>query len=220
LDDIGPEHIGVSPTVRRYPELDGANVPHGLGVRLGILLACFWLFSWSKKPGVKKKLASPKILRGNTWNMYCVRPIAAITNKKSTINHGMPPGPRMGRPAMGQGNGSGDDVDDGLATSSTTAMDVDDKGGDIRPRPSPDNGVDSDEWWGDEVYIVHGGPRRRRSGDIVETTIRVHDDEDRPRARASSASSPPLGLRRLHVVVVFGRGRCQPRARYAIPPPF
>ena len=65
----------------------------------------------------------------------------------------------MGRPAMGRGNGSGDDVDDGLATSSTTAMDVDDKEGDIRPRPSPDDGVDSDDWGGDEVlYIVRGGP--------------------------------------------------------------
>ena len=32
-----------------------------------------------------------------------------------------------GRPVMGRGNGSGDDVDDGLAKSSTTAMDVDDK---------------------------------------------------------------------------------------------
>ena len=90
--------------------------------------------------------------------MYCVPPIA-ITNKKSTINHGTPPGPRMGRPAMGRGNGSGDDVDDGLATSSTTAMDVDDKKGDIRPRPSPDDGVDSDDWGGDEVlYIVRGSP--------------------------------------------------------------
>ena len=90
--------------------------------------------------------------------MYCIPPIA-ITNKKSTINHGTPPGPRMGRPAMGRGNGSGDDVDDGLATSSTTAMAVDDKEGDIRPRPSPDDGVDSDDWGGDEVlYIVRGGP--------------------------------------------------------------
>ena len=41
-------------------------------------------------------------------------------------------------------------------------MDVDDKGGDIRPRPSPDDGVDSDDWGGEEeevLYIVCGGPR-------------------------------------------------------------
>ena len=71
--------------------------------------------------------------------MYCVPPIA-ITNKKSTINHGTPPGPWMGRPAMGRGNGSGDDVDDGLATSSTTAMAVDDKDGDIHARLSNESG--------------------------------------------------------------------------------
>jgi len=65
-DDVGPQHIGESLMVCRYPELDGANVPHGLGVRRGILLACHGLFSWSKIFCFKKKLASPKIIRGNT----------------------------------------------------------------------------------------------------------------------------------------------------------
>jgi hypothetical protein len=50
----------------RLLRLDGANVLHGLGVARGILPACHGLFSWSKKLVSEKKLASPKILRGNT----------------------------------------------------------------------------------------------------------------------------------------------------------
>jgi hypothetical protein len=63
---VGSQHIGMSPMVCIYPKLDGANVPHGLGVRRGILLAFHGLFSWSKKLVLKKKLASPKFLPGNT----------------------------------------------------------------------------------------------------------------------------------------------------------
>jgi hypothetical protein len=59
------------------------------------------------------------------------------------------------------------------------------------------------------------------------TTLGRHrrDDDPRPRRRRPSLCLrllcllPPLGFRRLHVVVVLGRGRCQPRARYAIPAP-
>ena len=60
-DAVGPQHIGMSLMVCRYPELVGANVPHGLGVRRGILLACHRLFSWSKIFCFRKKLALPKI---------------------------------------------------------------------------------------------------------------------------------------------------------------
>ena len=66
LDDIGPQHISMSNMGCRLLRLDGANVLHGLGVARGILPACHGLFSWSKKLVSEKKLASPKILRGNT----------------------------------------------------------------------------------------------------------------------------------------------------------
>ena len=52
---------------------------------------------------------------------------------------------------------------------------------------------------------------RRRSASTTTTTVVVPAPPPPP--------PPPLGFRRLHVVLVFGRGRCQPRARYAIPPP-
>ena len=65
-DDAGPQHIGMSLMVCRLRELDGANVPHDVGVRRDILLACHGLFSCSKKRGFRKKLALSKILRGIT----------------------------------------------------------------------------------------------------------------------------------------------------------
>ncbi len=70
--------------VCRLRELDGANVPHGLVVARGILLAYHGLFSWSKKAGASKKRASPKIPRG-------AFPPINTHHKKSTINDGTPP---------------------------------------------------------------------------------------------------------------------------------
>ena len=51
----------------RLRELDGANVPHGLGVARGILPACHGLFSWWKKLVSEKKLASTPIAENPTW---------------------------------------------------------------------------------------------------------------------------------------------------------
>jgi hypothetical protein len=58
--------------VCRLQELDGANVPHGLGVRWGILLACNGLFSWLKKLSARKKT---HLAKNPTWEYvkkYCV----------------------------------------------------------------------------------------------------------------------------------------------------
>jgi hypothetical protein len=51
---VSSQHIGMLPMVCRYPKLDDANVPHGLGVHWGILLACHGLFFMGKKTRSKK----------------------------------------------------------------------------------------------------------------------------------------------------------------------
>jgi hypothetical protein len=83
LDDVGPQHIGMSLMMCRLQKLDGANVPHGVGVRWGILLMCHGLFSCSKKCGFRTICEYVKnILRSH-------QPIKP--SQKMTINHGTPP---------------------------------------------------------------------------------------------------------------------------------
>jgi hypothetical protein len=84
--------------VCRYPELDGNNVPHGLGVRRGILLACHGLFSWSKIFFFRKKLTSPKILHGNTKITYCVS-----TNQSNITKNQPTMRPPRARLCLGEG---------------------------------------------------------------------------------------------------------------------
>jgi hypothetical protein len=86
-DDVGPQHIGMSLMVCRLRELDGANVPHGLGVAWGILLACHGLFSWSKKLGFQNKLALPKSNVGIRKKHTAFPPINTITKIDKKLWH-------------------------------------------------------------------------------------------------------------------------------------
>ena len=62
---VGSQHISPLPMVCRYPELDGANVPHGLGVVGALTWRAMGFFN-GQKTRSQKKLASPKFLPGNT----------------------------------------------------------------------------------------------------------------------------------------------------------
>jgi hypothetical protein len=76
--------------VCRLQELDGANVPHGLGVAWGILLVCHGLFPWSKKLGFKKNSPRQKSYVGIRKKHTAFPPIDTH-HKKLTINHGTAP---------------------------------------------------------------------------------------------------------------------------------